>query len=196
LSSEGAGPASTVRPLFFPVGMRKLALMFASTLGLYGVHWCYENWWLIKARTRASFSPKTRAFLAPVFIYGIFREIGRAAQDQRVPTAFVPAGAAVLYVCGVVATRVLADDLVVLALLLMYIPVHGAQLLANQLNSQHAPAADRNEKLSLPNKAVVAIGGALFVLTLWGAVLGVQMRLGPQNNQMQRTRPARMEPRR
>src|SRR5262249_10604570 len=176
--------------------MLKLALMFASTLGFYSLHGCYENWWLIKARTRARFSPKTRAFLAPFFIYGIFREIGRAAENQRVPTAFVPAGAAVLYVGGVIAIRVLADDLVVFALLLLYIPLHGAQLVANQLNAQHAPAADRNEKLSLSNKVVVAIGGALFALTLWSAVLGVQMRLGPQNNQMQRTRPARMEPRR
>src|SRR5262245_50795430 len=176
--------------------MRKLALMFASTLGLYSLHWCYENWWLIKARTRASFSPKTRAFLAPVFIYGIFREIGHAAEDQRVPTAFAPAGAAVLYIVGVVATRVLADDLVVFALLLLYVPIHGAQFLVNQLNAQHSPDADRNEKLSLSNKIVVGLGGALFVLTLWGAVQGVQMRLGPQNNQMQRTGPARVEPRR
>src|SRR5258708_6479160 len=95
-------PTTESQPPFYAIGMRKQALLFVATFGLYSFHWCYENWWRVKERRNAKFNPKTRAFLAPIFGYGLFREVRRAADAERVPTAFSPVGAAVLFAFALV----------------------------------------------------------------------------------------------
>jgi hypothetical protein len=164
------------QPLFYPVGLRKFALMHAVTFGLYELHWFYENWWLIKARRNARFNPAGRTFMAPVFVWSLFREIRRAADEERIPTAFSPLGAAVLYLVGVLATFALIDDLWPVGLLLLYVPLHAAQHLASRVNAARAPHADRNETYSLANKATLLVGGVLFLLGLWSSFEGVKER--------------------
>jgi len=165
--------ADATQPVFYPVGLRKLALMLVATLGLYGLHWFYENWWLIKARRNAKFNPATRTFFAPLFAWALFREIRRIADEERFPTAYSPVGAAAVYLLGVLAAVVLIDDLWPVALLLLCIPIHLAQDLANKINAVRAPAAGRNDRLSGINRVALVLGGVVFSLALlasWASV--------------------------
>jgi hypothetical protein len=174
---ESDVPKPPSEPPFYSVGTRKLAFMYAATLGFYGFHWMYENWWNIKERRGDKFSPKTRTFLAPVFLYPLFREIRRAADEERIPTAFSPLGATLLYVVGTLVSLLLVGDLWPVTFLCFYLTFHSAQHLANQVNAIRAPEADRNERLTIGNKIIVLVGGGVFILTLLGAGLRLQERL-------------------
>src|SRR5262245_52859853 len=120
MSSSAAGSAGE-EPFFYPVGLRKFALMHVATLGLYELHWFYENWWLIKSRRSARFNPATRTFLAAFFAWALFKDIRQAADEERIPTAFSPMGAWVAYLIGGLAAFALIEDLWPLALLLIYV---------------------------------------------------------------------------
>ena len=170
-------PSATAEPLFFPVGICKLALMFAATFGLYSLHWCYENWWAIKKRTNGRFNPATRTFFAPLFIHALFRHIQRAAQAGDLRTAFVPSAATGVYLTGFALAQIVADDLAVIALLPLYVPFHYAQCLANRVNAERSPGAERNERLTVGNKITIGLGGALLVLALCLALAGLIGRL-------------------
>jgi uncharacterized membrane protein YiaA len=152
--------------------------MFFGTLGLYVLHWCYENWWLVKERRHARFSPARRAFLNPVFAYPLFREVRRVADEDRIPTAFSPVGAAVVYLLGVLVSVLLLDELWPVALLLLYIPVHSANQLAIQVNAIRAPSVDPNTVFSVGNRILLVVGGLLFVVGLLEAYIAIRARLG------------------
>jgi hypothetical protein len=166
--------AATVEPPvapFFAVGLRKLALMYVGTLGLYAIHWFFENWRIIRDRRQAKFDPKTRTLLTPVFSFLLFREIRREAEVGHIPTAFLPAGAWLLYLIGLLAAYVLIDGLWPIPMLLLYIPMHTAQGLANKVNELRAPLSDRNAVLSIGNKVTILCGSLLIALNIWGTYI-------------------------
>jgi hypothetical protein len=165
-------------PVFFPVGPRKLRVMFFGTLGLYLLHWFYENWWLVKERRQTKFSPARRAFLNPVFAYPLFKEVRHIADEDRIPTAFSPVGAAVVYLLGVLVSLVLVDELWPVALILLYIPLHAANNLAIHVNAIRAPAVDPNTTYSVGNRVLLTVGGVLFALGLIEAYVAIRERLG------------------
>jgi hypothetical protein len=176
IGAEGA--VNEPGPAFFPVGTRKLGFMFFGTLGLYAVHWFYENWWLVKERRHAKLNPMRRAFLSPVFAYSLFRELRSAADEDRIPTAFSPVGATAVYLLGVLVSVVLVDELWPLALLLLYIPVHAANQVAIQVNAVRTPHVAANATLSLGNKLLLAVGSLLFTAGLVEAYAAIRERLG------------------
>lgn len=165
-------------PAFFAVGRAKLTLMFFGTLGFYGLHWFYENWRLIKARSSARFNPFRRTLLAPFFSYLLFRRIRSAADEDRIPTAFSPSGAAFVHILGALVGTVLVDELWPAALLLIYLPICAAQHVANEVNAVRAPGADPNATFSPGNKVTLALGGLLFLVALRGAYYALLARLG------------------
>jgi hypothetical protein len=103
---------------------------------------------------------------------------GCGGRAERVPTAFSPAGAAIVFVSALVAGRVLVDEVALLPLLGLYLPIHAAQLVANRVNEVRAPHAERNERLSAGNRIVVAIGGLLFLSAVWNTLEAIKLRLG------------------
>jgi hypothetical protein len=168
MSEESRVEVAARPPEFYAVGLRKFAIMHAVTFGLYELQWFYENWWLIKTRRGARFNPGTRTFMAPVFAYPLFRAIRTAADEERIPTAFSPSGATIMYLLGGLCGAVLIDAVWPIALLMMYVPLHAAQALAIRVNAIRSPDAGRNESLSWANKAVLVVGGLLFVMALLG----------------------------
>ena len=179
-SNKMQGPESMVakEPQFFPVGLKKLAIMHVATFGLYQLHWFYENWWLVKGRTNARFNPARRAFGSPFYAFALFREIDRVAEAHRIPRSFSARGSAFIFLLGVLAAFLLAESLWPLALLLLYIPVHAAQDVANQINSLLSPEAPKNEGLSFGNKVAVVVGGVLFILAVRNSVRWFAERVG------------------
>lgn len=169
MTAHEAAEVAPQQPVFYPVGLRKFAVMHAVTFGLYELQWFYENWWLIKLRRSASFNPGTRTALAPLFVYPLFRAIRSAADEVRVPTAFSPLGAYVTYLVGLLCGILLIDDLWPAALVLTYVPLHVPQHVAIQVNAIRAPDADPNDRFSWSNRFALAVGGILFVFALWAS---------------------------
>jgi hypothetical protein len=80
---------------WFPVGVRKLAVMCVGTLGLYQVYWFYEQWRHAAAQEDEDIWPWARAVFGVLFCYPLFERMGardaadraaaagRAGPDQR-----------------------------------------------------------------------------------------------------------------
>jgi hypothetical protein len=68
--SVGTPPIPDGQPIFFPVSPLKLVVMSTVTFGIYELYWFYQNWKLVKHRTRRDIMPFWRAFLrVPLLLF-------------------------------------------------------------------------------------------------------------------------------
>jgi hypothetical protein len=74
--------------MFYVVSRRKLAILFITTFGLYGLYWFYKNWdqyrnharW--ESQGRPSIWPIPRAVFLVFFIHSLFREVKAFGRDK------------------------------------------------------------------------------------------------------------------
>jgi hypothetical protein len=66
---------STNEGVLFPVGLFKLAIMSATTLGVYQAYWMYRNWKYLRQRRKINAHSVRRSDYPFFFIYPLFREI-------------------------------------------------------------------------------------------------------------------------
>jgi hypothetical protein len=153
--------ADTGEPAFFAVSPLKLVVMSLCTFGLYEFWWFYQNWRIIRMRTKEAIRPFWRTFFAVLFCYQLFLRV--RGHGPGLPAAGLAAGP--LAAAWIILTSLwklpdpwwLVSFLAVFALL----PVQSA---ITKVNDAVAPGHAPNSRFSAWNWGAVAIGGPLFLL--------------------------------
>ena len=157
------------KPLYFPVSKLKLILMSLCTLGLYEIYWFYKNWKLIKTRTGQNLSPFWRAFFSIIFCYPLFKHIQVSADSQGCKSNINPGWLLIGYIALNVTWR-LPDPFFIISLL-TFLPLLSAQGVINDLNLKTAPRAERNNRFSVTNFAVIIIGALFVIIGVVGSMI-------------------------
>lgn len=163
---------------FFVTSIRKMAILYIATLGMYILYWGYKQW----DSQRLSMQPKRimpvwRSIFIVFFMHSLARRIGERLQALGLPT-WKSSNAATLFVVLVVAGGVLSnvtsrievpvliDVLVLFLQLASLLPMITIQRQAN-LASGDAEGAG-NASMSGSNIVFLVLGGLLWVLYLIG----------------------------
>jgi hypothetical protein len=156
-------------PVFFPVGLAKLAVLSVCTLGVYIVCWFYKSWRQAPGRSGRSASAAAAALFCPLTAYFLFRKIERFDAPSSRP---VPGRAMVLALCFFLFSMAgqLPDPYGLLCLL-AFVPLLPVVQRVNGLNTVLHPLADRNTRFS-PANVVGALGGLILLAAvaemIWG----------------------------
>jgi len=170
------------KPLYFPVSKLKLILMSLCTLGLYEIYWFYKNWKLIKTRTGQNLSPFWRAFFSIIFCYPLFKHIQVSADSQGCKSNINPGWLLIGYIALNVTWR-LPDPFFIISLL-TFLPLLSAQGVINDLNLKTAPRAERNNRFSVTNFAVIIIGALFVIIGVVGSM--IPSSFDTENDQQER----------
>ena len=167
-SESGAAVDSGASPPFFPVSIRKFAVLECCTFGAYGLFWFYRNWQLAQRRDQLDILPFWRAFFTFFFCYAFFERVRDYPTSTGRPA--LPAGA---LAAGFIVLCLAADlpdpfGLVSIFACLFLLPVQAA---ANRVNAEVAPDHDRNSRFTAWNWLTVVVGGSVLVLAVIGAFL-------------------------
>ena len=165
--------AVAAEPRYFPISLPKLAALSLSTFGLYQLVWFYKCW---RYEERSdTVSPVWRTIFASFSSFSLFARMKRSAASAGVPAAFSPNALGLLFLLGNMMAR-FGDrtDFLPMELLGMatsLVPLFIVQSAVNRLNAQVAPGADRNARFTLPNIAVMVLGGLFMMLLVIGEFL-------------------------
>jgi hypothetical protein len=166
-----ADPAiATEQPVFFPVGLTKLAVLGVCTFGLYLLYWFYRSWRQMPDQPSRRIHAAVATIFYPLTAYSLFKEVERFSARSGGPSRV---GAGPLAVCLFLVTA--ADrlpDLYSLISLLAFLPLLPVAQLVNRINAQVRPLADPNIRLSAANIVGAAIGGLLLLAAVIGMIWG------------------------
>jgi hypothetical protein len=155
----------------FPVATPKFIALSICTFGIYELYWCYENWKSVKSASGENISPFWRTFLAPIWVFSLYRKIRADALAAGVPVAW-NYGVLGAFFLILQLTAVLPDPWWLISFA-MFIPMIPVQQTAQRLNALHFErgATGRNDNYSPANVATLVIGGLFLMLVLIGAFL-------------------------
>jgi len=166
---EDTSPGQS-EPVFFPVGLLKLALMSVVCLGLYQLYWFYRNWRLADRPNSTMFGGIIQALFYPVLAYFLFRRIEAERRKHGAGRPLVPGLlAAALFVLTVLWR--LPDPYWLIAIF-AFAPIVPVQVAVNALNEKLAPDADENRRLSPWNVLALLAGGLVLAMMIVGLTLG------------------------
>lgn len=156
-------------PLYFAVSRSKLIVMSLCTFGIYEIYWFYKNWKLVKERKGGNIRPFWRAFFAVFFCHALFKSIRDSGNSYGFGSDINPGWLAVGYL-GLSVTWRLPDPFWLVSLL-TFLPLLPAQKLASNMHAKIAPSADRNDRFSGKNIAVLILGAILSLLAIVGTFM-------------------------
>ncbi|MBF5004894.1 DUF4234 domain-containing protein [Diaphorobacter caeni] len=169
---DDAAPASPVTPAFFPVSLRKLAVLSFCTMGLYHLYWFYMHWRHVRVwNAGRDFSPARRTLLFFFFCFSLFRRV--RAQDARVKVNGRSSLKAGLLALGYIAANLcdLLPGIWGLMSIFSFIFLLPVQAHANRVNELTCSAPfDRNASFSAWNWMAVVLGTLLVVLSVVAAI--------------------------
>ena len=172
---------------FYVVSMRKFALLFIFTFGLYRVYWLYKNWSRYKERCRYAGStgadvwPVPRAIFSIFFIHSLFYKVEEYAEQQQRPLHWkVDTDATILVLTLIVSnisSRLWDKDIGspytgfiwVAAIVPLFISFRRAQRFINI--SCGDPDGASNSKLSAANWVWMSIGAIFWLMVMIGLAL-------------------------
>ncbi len=169
-------PASAVSPLFV-TSIRKMALLYLLTLGLYSVYWFYKHWDIQKRLHGAPVMPAPRSLFHIFFTHSLFARIAES-YEAATGKPWHSRNMASLYVLASVASQILDKvsgkaegisllDVASLAILpLTLLPLCIAQKHANI--AAHDAQGQGNQRLSLLNWLFILPFAALWTVILFG----------------------------
>lgn len=184
-TQPASGSAAT---RFYVVSMRKFAILYLATFGLYAIYWYYRNW--DSYRDSLPFDspagkiwPFPRAIFSIFFTHSLFGKIKESAPDQPEVAAWQDKLHASMVVLMLLASNVLdrvstrsigspyTDILGLLILAPLLLLFLRAQAMINL--SCNDPAGTSNSRLTRANIAWVLLGAVLWALTIVGLLVPV-----------------------
>ncbi len=152
-------------PLFFPVSLTKLALLYFASFGLYQLHWFVENWQLIRER-EGGISPIARALLSVFFCFSLFKRI----QDETKCRSLRMAGGAGVLALGWIALTLACrlPNPGWIITFLSVLPLLVVQKTVNEINQQAVPDHDPNARITPGNIVVMMIGLPVLFVVVFG----------------------------
>jgi hypothetical protein len=156
-------------PLFFPVSILKLVVMSTVTFGFYELYWFYQNWKLVRHRTKRDIMPFWRAFFGFFFCYSMFREIQVSASERGLTATFSSGILTILWI-GVTICHRLPDPYWLVSMLAVFalLPV---QRTVSKLNACVTTNYDLNSRFTGWNIAGIVIGGLFLVFVVIGTFM-------------------------
>lgn len=170
LDAPRVEPPPPVPPLF-PLGLRKLALLYIGTLGAYQLLWLYWHWRHLRDFHGARVRPALRSLFGIFFIFPLAWRIGRGAGERRPVLILAALGNAVLWIVLLLVARSAPDEAQLVFLPLTLLPLLALQARANDVNRRHAPGHEPNTRLKWWGWLVIIVGSCLFLLAMVGAFL-------------------------
>lgn len=156
--------AEQTRPMFFPVGLSKLAIMTVGTWGIYEFYWFYQNWKSVRQLTGEKLNAPIRALFYPITSFSLFGRIRE--QGQRLEVAFTVKP-------SVLATAVLLwnglwrlPDPYWIISLLGFVPLLYVQSAVNKINKKVAPDSHPNSRLGAWNIVALIAGVANLAMVI------------------------------
>ena len=140
---------------FYDVSIKKLIVLWVSTLGFYHFYWFYRHWQFEQQRSKRDLSPFWRACFAPFFAYQLFERIRQVCDDEDVGGTWNPGILAAIYIAGVLAFKY-GGHLFWSVGYLTFLPLIRIQLSVNELNRKVAPDAVPNTEFTTVQKLVIA----------------------------------------
>lgn len=170
LEGAPARAAAPDVPLFFPVSLTKLVVLYFASFSLYQLLWFYENWKLV--RHREEVSPLARTIFSVLFCYSLFERIHDEAKGRGLK---LTAGAGVLALCWILLTLAgrLPDPLWLVSFLAL-LPMLAVQKMVNEINHQAAPTHDPNARFRVGSIVTMVIGFPLGLLIIASLFLPAQ----------------------
>jgi hypothetical protein len=177
-------PDVKLGPLFYVVALRKFALLFVATFGLYQVYWFYKNWSNFKGRmpfaseVGTTIWPVPRAVFSVFFVHALFKAVKQHAPDKPSVAAWGQSAHATLVVVLILLSNVLSrlsekiDEnfwLNMAAILIVFplmVAIRNAQDMINIACDD--PQGRTNATLTWANYTWIAIGTLCWVLILIG----------------------------
>jgi hypothetical protein len=168
-SAPSSPPLPATKPLFFAVGILKMAVLSATTLGAYELYWIYKNWQLVKERELPGIMPFWRAFFGFFWIYPLLSlmRTGERALPGAVESGTLKAGPLAMAWVLLTLTWRLPDPLGLISFS-SFLPLLLVQSHVNRLNAAAAPGHDPNTRFTWANWIWVVLGGILTVLSIIG----------------------------
>ena len=165
--SAGDPVEATEQPVFFPVGLTKLAVLGVCTFGVYLLYWFYKSWRQVPGRADRRIGAAIATAFCPLTAYFLFKEVERFSARSGGPSG-VSAGA--LAVCFFLLNAAgNMPDPYFLIYLLAFLPLLPVAQLVSRLNAQVRPQADPNTRFSATN----IVGAGIGVLFALAAVIGM-----------------------
>ena len=155
-----------VSSFYFAVSKQKLIVMSLCSFGIYEIYWFYKNWKLIKKRTGQNIRPFWRAIFSIFFCYSLFKSVQGSANSHSFQSGISPGWLAFGYIALSVLYKL--PDPFWLISLLAFLPLLPVQRVINDINAKTAPDAERNDRFSGKNIAVIILGTIFFMLVLIG----------------------------
>lgn len=165
----------------YVVGLRKLIILFVSTLGFYGLYWSYKNWSIYNKSSNEKVIPILRAFFDVFFVHSLCSKI------KRINPKIVPDGDSFLewnatkYVLLVVLSRItdrLAENEVgmpytyYVAFLLLPFSCNALCKIQKHINlAMNDEQGLTNSKLTWANYIWIIVGLIVWVLLVLGGYL-------------------------
>ena len=180
LSREEDGEAE-----FYVVSRGKFLILYAVTLGMYGVYWFYKNWRQYGAAHSMRIWPLARAIFSIFFAHSLFRFIYRRVIEVDEDRRWQPNLYATIYVVfdvivsffdgsrwlGISETMALTLDLI-LVFVIGWV-LYNAQILANIACAD--VAGKSNSRLTLANYFWILLCVLIWVLILFGVMLDTEV---------------------
>lgn len=174
---EAALIDSSAGSRLFVTSIRKMAILYIATLGMYILYWGYKQWDSQRSSMPKRIMPVWRSIFIVFYMHSLARRIGESLQAQGQPL-WKSSNAATLFVVLVVVGGVLSnvtsrievpvliDVLVLFLQLASLLPMITIQRQAN-LASGDAEGTS-NDSMSGSNIVFLVLGGLLWVLYLIG----------------------------
>lgn len=163
------------KQVFYPVGLPKLLVLTAVTLGLYQIFWVYKNWQWVRDVQEEQISPFWRAFFSSITNFSLYPRLSKTEQLGYSWFGPIAIPLAVLVLLSNVLERYIEKQLFVplglqiASLLTMFLFVPAA-MQALRLNADNPEAVRLNSKFSLGNYLVIAAGLPILLLAVMGTL--------------------------
>ncbi|HET6762391.1 MAG TPA: hypothetical protein VFH27_01935 [Longimicrobiaceae bacterium] len=161
-------PAEEVRPpVFHPVALSKVLVLFLSTLGLYQVFWAYRNWARLREHTGQGLSPFWRSLFSGLWGFVLFREVRDDAVSRGVGVSWRGGWLGLLYLALGLGWRL--DGPVMLIAFAAILPILIVQHTINE--AARSAGIEPDGVYRGVHVPLIAVGPAIMALVVYGAFL-------------------------
>ncbi|MEJ3674689.1 hypothetical protein WFH35_21130 [Vibrio vulnificus] len=169
---------------FYVVSPKKFTVMYIGTLGFYGFYWMYKNWSIYRAASGEKIWPIARAIFFVFFLHSLCSKVTQSESlssqgDLPKSLEWDATKYVLLSILGQISDRLSENEIALpysFFVSLVLFPfmcqiLYKIQLVINE--SQNDMFGDTNKKLSWLNYVWLSLGGALWLMVIFGGYLTI-----------------------
>ncbi|MFT5175633.1 MAG: hypothetical protein ACI8W7_003825 [Gammaproteobacteria bacterium] len=174
---------------FFVSSIRKVAVLYVMTFGVYALYWFYKHWDSLAPHLDKKVIPALRALFSIFFTHSLFRQFDSGAQRAALKPDWRPELSATLLVVALIVSQIAdgiarrsdefghVDWIGYVAMIAVVFPMITAQRVANAAAEDIEARANSN--FSVVNWLIIVIGGCFWLIVAFG--VAVQLGIVPSD---------------